>query len=506
MENSMGQKSGVLLKAERIDKRFPGVHALKDVSLELLKGEVHALLGENGAGKSTLINVLGGVFPPNSGEIFIEGKKAVIRNISDAQREGIAVIHQELVLVPYMTIAENIYMGREPGNKLVVDRAGMNREAETVMKRVGLNRDPATPVKELSIAQQQMVEIAKALSLNARILIMDEPTSSLTENEVNILFSIIRKLKADGVGIIYVSHRMSELFEITDRVTVMRDGAYIATKNTKETDTDELVYLMVGRKVENYYTRNFREPGDVTLKVENLSIKGLLENISFEARAGEVLGFSGLIGAGRSELMQALVGLRKYDAGSVEICGQLQNHQNYHKTIEKGIVLVPEDRKKLGLVLINHVAFNTTLAVLKEFMVRGTVNRRKENEIIDRAVKTLRIKTNGNEQKVGTLSGGNQQKVLIGKWLATNPKVLILDEPTRGVDVGAKADIYEIIDNLVQKGITIIMVSSDLNEVINMSDRVIVMKEGRITGTLKHEEINQEAVMHMATYEGGGNE
>ncbi len=399
MENSMGRRAEILLKAEHIEKKFPGVHALKDVSLELLSGEVHALLGENGAGKSTLINVLGGVFLPNSGEIFIEGKRTAIRNISDAQREGIAVIHQELVLVPYMTIAENIYMGREPKSNLIVDRARMNREAETVMKRVGLHRDPSTPVRELSIAQQQMVEIAKALSLNARILVMDEPTSSLTENEVNILFSIIRKLKADGVGILYVSHRMSELFEITDRVTVMRDGAYIATKNTRETDTDELVYLMVGRKVENYYTRNFREPGEVTLKVENLCVKGLLDRISFEARAGEVLGFSGLIGAGRSELMQALVGLRKYGSGSVEICGQLQNHQNYHKTIEKGIVLVPEDRKKLGLVLINHVAFNITLAVLKEFMKKGTVNRKKENEIIDTAVRTLRIKTSGKEQR-----------------------------------------------------------------------------------------------------------
>lgn len=503
MENIRDRKDGLLLKAEHINKKFPGVHALKDVSLELLRGEVHALLGENGAGKSTLINVLGGVFPPNDGEIWIEGKRAAIKNISDAQREGIAVIHQELVLVPYMTIAENIYMGREPGSGFVVDRAKMNRDAATVMKKVGLHKDPATPVRELSIAQQQMVEIAKALSLDARILIMDEPTSSLTENEVNILFSIIRKLKTEGVGIIYVSHRMSELFEITDRVTVMRDGAYIATKKTKETNADELVYLMVGRKVENYYTRNFREPGEVTLRVENLSVNNMLHHISFEAREGEVVGFSGLIGAGRSELMQALVGLRKYGTGKVEICGKLQGHQSYYKTIEKGIVLVPEDRKKLGLVLINSVAFNITLAVLKEFMKRGKVDRRKENEIIDGAVKTLRIKTAGKEQRVGTLSGGNQQKAMIGKWLAAHPKVLILDEPTRGVDVGAKADIYEIIDNLAREGITIIMVSSDLNEVINMSDRVIVMKEGRITGTLSHEEINQEAVMHMATYEGG---
>ena len=504
MESIICPENDILLKMVHIDKKFPGVHALRDVSLELRKGEVHALLGENGAGKSTLINVLGGVISPNAGEIYINGKKMSIGSVIDAQRAGIAVIHQELVLVPYMTIAENIFMGREPKNNLVIDRKKMNREAAEILGRIGLNLNPATPVRNLSIAQQQMVEIAKALSLKSNILVMDEPTSSLSENEVNVLFQIIRKLKTEGVGIIYVSHRMSELFEITDRITVMRDGEYIDTRNTNETNTDELVYLMVGRKLENYYTRNFREPGAVTLKVAKMSVRNLLHEISFEAREGEIVGFSGLIGAGRSELMQAIVGLRKYQSGEVTICGKAQNNEGYRKAISKGIVLVPEDRKKLGLILINTVAFNSTLAVVHEFIKKGWVNRKKEKEIVDNAVKGLRIKASSHEQRVGTLSGGNQQKVLIGKWLATNPKILILDEPTRGVDVGAKADIYEIMDNLAAQGITIIMVSSDMTEIMNMCDRVIVMKNGAITGTVEHEELSQERIMHLATYEGEG--
>ncbi len=496
-------EQNVLLRMQHIDKKFPGVHALKDVSLDLRKGEVHALLGENGAGKSTLINVLAGIYPPNGGEIFVNGVKIAIGSIVDSRNAGIAVIHQELVLVPYMTIAENIFMGRELKKKITIDKKKMNLEAKRILDRIGLKLDPMTLVKNLSIAQQQMIEIAKALSLNSNILVMDEPTSSLSDSEVNILFSIIRKLKQEGVGIIYVSHRMSELFEITDRITVIRDGEYIDTKATSETNADELVYLMVGRKLENYYTRNFRRPGEITLKVKDLSVRNLLYNISFEARAGEIVGFSGLIGAGRSELMQAVVGFRKYQSGEVQICRNLQGNMSYSKTIGKGIVFVPEDRKKLGLILINTVLFNTTLAVLKKFIKRGFVNHRKENEITENTVKSLKVKTAGYGQKVGTLSGGNQQKVLIGKWLATAPKILILDEPTRGVDVGAKADIYEIMDRLTQQGVTIVMISSDLNEIMNMCDRVVVMRNGRVTGTLDHSELTQERVMHLATFEEG---
>ena len=493
-----------LLKMTEIDKRFPGVHALKKVSFQLKTGEVHALLGENGAGKSTLMNILGGVFPADSGRIEIKGKPVSIEKVSDAQKHGVAVIHQELVLVPHMTIAENVFMGREPKTRWgTVDTAFMEREAERMIRRVGLELPACTIVGSLSVAQQQMVEIAKALSLKANILVMDEPTSSLTEKEVQVLFQIVNRLKKEGVGIIYISHRMSELFEITDRITVMRDGMYIETKLTKETDTDELVALMVGRKLENYYTRNYRKPGKVTLEVRNLGDRYKLKNISFLAREGEILGFSGLIGAGRSELMQAIVGLEPYTEGTVLISGKEQKGHSYQDTLKQGLAFVPEDRKKQGLILINSVAFNLTINVLQEFIHGVAVSQKKEEGIAERSIENLRIKVSGHNQIAGNLSGGNQQKILIGKWLATNPKILIVDEPTRGVDVGAKADIYAIIDGLAAKGITIIMVSSDLNEIMNMCDRVIVMKNGRITGEVSREELSQERIMQYATDEGG---
>lgn len=493
-----------LLKMNHIDKRFPGVHALKDVSFELKPGEVHALLGENGAGKSTLINVLGGVFPPSSGTIEIEGKPVKINSVMDSQKHKVAVIHQELVLVPYMTIAENVFMGREPVTSLgLTDTKVMNGMAREMIGKVGLHVPPDTCVGMLSVAQQQMVEIAKALSLNARILVMDEPTSSLTDNEVNILFDIIRKLKKEGVGIVYISHRISELFEITDRITVMRDGNYIDTKMTSDTDVDELVALMVGRKLENYYTRNYRSLGKISLEVKNLTDERWFKGVSFAAREGEILGFSGLIGAGRSELMQAIVGLEPFTEGKVYVDGVELRRIDYLKAQALGIALVPEDRKKQGLIMIHSVKFNLTLTVLKEFIKGIFVNEKRERELTDYGINSIRIKVSGYEQLAGNLSGGNQQKILIGKWLATNPRILILDEPTRGVDVGAKADIYAIMDELTSRGITIIMVSSDLNEIINMCDRVIVMKNGKITGELSHTEFNQERVMQLATDEGG---
>lgn len=493
-----------LLKMNHIDKRFPGVHALKDVSFELKPGEVHALLGENGAGKSTLINVLGGVFPPSSGTIEIEGKPVKINSVMDSQKHKVAVIHQELVLVPYMTIAENVFMGREPVTSLgLTDTKVMNGMAREMIGKVGLHVPPDTCVGMLSVAQQQMVEIAKALSLNARILVMDEPTSSLTDNEVNILFDIIRKLKKEGVGIVYISHRISELFEITDRITVMRDGNYIDTKMTSDTDVDELVALMVGRKLENYYTRNYRSLGKISLEVKNLTDERWFKDVSFAAREGEILGFSGLIGAGRSELMQAIVGLEPFTEGKVYVDGVELRRIDYLKAQALGIALVPEDRKKQGLIMIHSVKFNLTLTVLKEFIKGIFVNEKRERELTDYGINSIRIKVSGYEQLAGNLSGGNQQKILIGKWLATNPRILILDEPTRGVDVGAKADIYAIMDELTSRGITIIMVSSDLNEIINMCDRVIVMKNGKITGELSHTEFNQERVMQLATDEGG---
>lgn len=490
----------VLLNVTGVHKKFPGVYALKDASLELRAGEVHAILGENGAGKSTLINVLGGVFPADAGEIFIDGDKITIDGVLDSQNKGIAVIHQELVLVPYMTIAENIYLGREPRTNIgTVDTRRMNSDAKKLITSVGLNLRVTMQVRRLTVAQQQMVEIAKALSLNARILIMDEPTSSLTTKEVDILFATIRQLKAQGVGIIYISHRMAELFEITDRVTVMRDGQYIATKVTRETNIDELVFLMVGRDLAHYYTRNRAVRDEVVLEARHINFRKVLKDVSFSLRKGEILGFAGLVGAGRSELMQSILGLSGIDSGQVLINGRDVGRLDYRRAQEHGLVLVPENRKLQGLILRNTVSFNITLSVLKRFIRGIFVNRRKEGEIVRGSIDALSIKTPSSRQKVGNLSGGNQQKVVIGKWLATDPKILILDEPTRGVDVGAKADIYAIMDNLAQQGISIIMISSELNEVINMCDRVLVMAHGSITGELRHEEFSQERIMQFAT-------
>ena len=491
----------LVLEMREIDKIFPGVHALKKVNFELRKGEVHALLGENGAGKSTLINVLGGVYPIDGGQILIDGQPVVIRQIKDAQQLGIAIIHQELVLVPHMTVAENIFMGREPRTKLgTVDKKKMFRDAQEAIDAVGLCCSATDLVCKLSVAQQQLVEIAKALSYNAKIVVMDEPTSSLMTREVDILFDTIRKLRAKGVSIIYISHRMSEFFEIADRITVMRDGEYVTTRDGEQTNTDELVFLMVGRKLENYYTRTYNKPGETVLEVSGLSQKSTgLEDINFSLRKGEILGFSGLVGAGRSELMRCIVGIEKYDSGEIRLFGEPAGPMDTAQAQKKGLVMVPEDRKQQGLILLNSVGFNLTINVLESFIGLGVVNKCAENEIIERHIRALNIKTPSARQKVGNLSGGNQQKVLMGKWLATNPKILILDEPTRGVDVGAKAEIYMIIDRLAKEGISVIMVSSELNEIINMCDRVLVMSDGRITGELDRSEFTQELIMSFAT-------
>lgn len=489
-----------VLEVRGVHKQFPGVYALNHVNLQLRKGEVHALLGENGAGKSTLINVLGGIHTPDQGEFFVDGQPVDLSSVQKSQELGIAIIHQELVLVPYMTVAENIFLGREPKTSVgTINKKQMNQDAQELIASVGLNLKATTPVYRLSVAQQQMVEIAKALSLNARVLIMDEPTSSLTDNEVVILFQIVNRLKKQGVGIIYVSHRMSELFEITDRITVLRDGQYIDTKVTAQTNSDELVYLMVGRELTHYYTHTQHSLGSVRLEAKNISQKGVLHHVSFSVRAGEIIGFSGLVGAGRSELMRAIMGLDPADSGSIAIDGKELGMLSNTETEKHGLVMVPENRKLQGLILKNTVSFNTTLAVLNKFMKFGYVNHKKEVNIVHTQVKNLSIKTPSIKQNVGNLSGGNQQKVLFGKWLATDPKILILDEPTRGVDVGAKADIYEIIDQLASQGIAVIMVSSELNEVINMCDRILVMAGGRITGELNRDEFSQERIMHYAT-------
>jgi ABC-type sugar transport system ATPase subunit len=485
---------------KHIRKEFPGVLALKDVSFQLYSGEVHALLGENGAGKSTLIKILGGIYSANAGEIFIDGKPVAIQSVRDAQDKGISVIHQELVLVPHMTVAENIYLGREPmtrGN--TVDFKKMNLEVKKILDSFELNIGPEEEISTLTIAQQQMVEIIKAISFNTRILVMDEPTSSLSEKDVGFLFETIRRLKKNNVGIVYISHRMSELKQITDRITVLRDGEYIGTKNTEAASTDELIAMMVGRQLTNYYTRTFGDPQQAVLEVRNLSDGKLLKDVSFELRRGEILGFAGLIGAGRSEVMKCIFGIDPFTEGEIFIEGKPVRIRNPEDAMKLGIGFVPESRKTEAIFSDQTVMFNITLKTIGEFIRGIFVDSDKELAITRKYVDNMAIKTPSYKQLLGNLSGGNQQKVVIGRWLATKPKILILDEPTRGVDVGAKAEIYAIMNDLVKEGVSIIMISSELPEVINMSDRVVVMSAGKITECLSREGLSQEKIMQYAT-------
>lgn len=488
----------IILRMKNISKRFPGVYALKNVDFELKRGEVHALLGENGAGKSTLIKVLGGIYHAEEGEIEIEGKNVSITSVQDAEKNGIAIIHQELVLVPYMSVAENIYLGREAGSGIFVDRSEMTKSAQKILDDLGMDIDARSLVKDLPIAKQQMVEITKAVSVNSKILVMDEPTSSISDKEVENLFKIMRDLTQKGVGIVYISHKMSELDTICDRVTVMRDGEYVGTKNVKETAKDELIAMMVGRTLTNYYVRDYGEPGEEILRVSGLSDGDKVKGVDFNVRKGEIVGFAGLVGAGRSETMQAIFGLAKEVTGEIYINGNKAEIHNPEEAIKYGLALVPESRKEQGLYLVQSVKYNTTIEVLKEFIGKFRVNDKRETEITQEYIDLMSTKTPSQAQKIGNLSGGNQQKVMIGRWLATKPKVLILDEPTIGIDVGAKSEIYAIMNNLVKTGVSIIMISSELPEIINMSDRVYVMAGGVVRGCINRKEISQENIMHLA--------
>lgn len=488
-----------LLEMKHICKSFPGVKALQDVSLQLKAGEIHALLGENGAGKSTLIKVLGGIYIAEEGEIYIEGKKVEIGGVKDAQANGIAIIHQELVLVPYMTVAENIFLGREHGKGRFVNKESMNKEAQTLLDQYQMNINAETLIKDLTIAQQQMVEIVKAISFNSKILVMDEPTSSISDKEVGFLFETMRTLTKKGVGIIYISHKMSELEEICDRVTVMRDGTYVGTKEVKDTSKDELVAMMVGRELTNYYTRDFGSSDEVVLKCENIADGKMARGASFEVHKGEIIGFAGLVGAGRSEVMKCIFGLTKNSTGDIYMEGKKIEIHSPIDAVEYGIALVPENRKQEGLYKVQSVKFNSTIQVLKDFIKGIRVDLDKEEKITQDYIDMMSTKTPSQEQMIGNLSGGNQQKVMIGRWLATNPKVLILDEPTRGVDVGAKSEIYAIMNELAKQGMAIIMISSELPEILNMSDRIYVMREGKIRGCFHHSEgVTQEDIMQLA--------
>ncbi|WP_019638752.1 sugar ABC transporter ATP-binding protein [Paenibacillus fonticola] len=490
-----------ILEMHHISKTFGGTHALKGINFELKAGEIHALLGENGAGKSTLIKILGGIHKPDKGEIIIDGKIADIDNVQSAQSYGIGIIHQEIVLVPYLSVADNIFLGREPVTKWgFKDKKQIYSRAQEMVVQLGLNIDVNTLVGELTVAQQQLVEIVKAISFNVKILVMDEPTSSLSDEEVNHLFHTMEKLREKNVGIIYISHRLEELFKMSDRITVIRDGNYVGTKQTSETNSEDLVAMMVGRELESFYTRTYSVQDQEVLKVENLSCDNVFEDISFTVHKGEILGFSGLMGAGRSELMQTIFGASPYDRGRIYLNGEEVFFKNCSQAIEQGIAMVPEDRKGQGLVLENSVGFNITLSNLKRLMKNKLlVSEKKRKNQINKYVSDLSIKTASSEIEVSSLSGGNQQKVVIAKWLATKPRLLILDEPTRGVDVGAKSEIYSIINQLANDGMAIIMVSSDLPEIINMCDSVCVMRNGKLVAQLSQSELSQENIMRYAT-------
>lgn len=484
---------------QRIRKTFPGVVALDNVSFELRKGEVHVLLGENGAGKSTLMKILSGAYQKSEGEILIDGQEVDVRSPRDAQGLGISIIYQELNLVPHLSAAANIFLGREPlryGSLL--DRKTMNREARQILGGLGIDVDVRSPVSDLSIAQQQMVEVAKAISLDSKILIMDEPTSALTEREIKELFSRIRKLKAAGVSIIYISHRMEELFEIGDRVTVLRDGKNVGSHELSEITTPDLIRLMVNRELTNQFPKIRAPQGSEVLKVEELNRKGVLHNISFSLHQGEVLGIAGLLGSGRTELARALFGADNIDSGKIYFKGKFQPARSPRSAINSGIGFLTEDRKKQGLVLALSVRENVCLPSVDKFSNYGIVNAAQENNAAAKYIKELRIKTPSLNQKVTYLSGGNQQKVVLSKWLCCQADVLIFDEPTRGIDVGSKAEIYELMNQLTASGVGVIMISSELPELLGMSDRILVMHQGRISGEFTSEEATQEKILHSA--------
>lgn len=489
-----------LLEMNNIRKVFPGVVALDGVSIKLDKGEVLALLGENGAGKSTLIKVLAGVHESNGGNIIIEGKDYHFKEPKQALDAGIAVIYQELCLAQDMTVAENIFIGREKRTKLgFLDSRTMNQEAEKILSGLGMNISPTAVLRQLSIAQKQVIEIAKCISTNAKIIVMDEPTSSLTDEEVQVLFRLIKQLKEQGIGIIYISHRMEEIFSICDRVTVIRDGKSVGDRVIAETTREELISLMVGRTLEQYYIKDDHVQDEVVLEVKDFVTSYAPQNkISFCLHKGEILGFSGLVGAGRSELMRAIFGIDKRLAGSLKIKGEEVDISSPRDAVVHRLAMVSEDRKKEGLILLNNVEFNMSLLCLKDFITVCSVNKKKEREIVDEQIEALSIKVSGYQQLAVNLSGGNQQKVVLGKWLAKYPEIIIMDEPTRGIDVKAKSEIYGIMNRLTAQGCSIIMVSSELPEIIGMCDRVIVMMEGKMTGVLNKEELSQEKIMEYS--------
>ncbi|HHW30685.1 MAG TPA: sugar ABC transporter ATP-binding protein [Clostridiaceae bacterium] len=487
----------IILSIRNISKSFPGVKALDDVSFDMERGTVHALLGENGAGKSTLIKILAGIYQPDSGEFIFDGTKMHFRTPYESLKAGISVVHQEFKLAETLTVTENIFLGNYIYKKKLVDWKTMREKAANMIGELGVNIEPDDIVANLTVAKKQIVEICKAINHQCRLIIMDEPSATLTDKEIDILYQIINKLKKQGISIIYISHRLEEVFRIADNLTVLRDGRHIGTVPVSEVDRNKLISMMVGRTLEKEYPKEEVKIGEVVLKVKNLNNQKGLKNINFEVRKGEILGIAGLVGSGRTELARAILGIDKISSGEITINGNPVRFKKFKYAIKNSLGLVPEDRKAQGLILPFAVKENVTLVSIKKILKGGVLNKKLENHYAEQYVDRLKIHTPSIDTAVENLSGGNQQKVVIAKWLMENSQIIFLDEPTRGIDVGAKAEIYKLISKMASEGKTVIMISSELPEILGMCDRILVMHEGRIAGMLTREEATQESIINL---------
>lgn len=500
----MNENREVILHLKNICKSFPGVKALRNASLEVLRGEVHALVGENGAGKSTLLNIMKGIYTADEGEIIYENHPVTIKGPGYASEIGINMVHQELNMVPELTVGQNILLGNEPVNMGIINYKTLYKKCETILEELGCPFGASEKLGNLSVANMQMAAIGRCLMRNSKVVALDEPTASLSEVEIKHLFAVIKKLKEAGTAVIYVSHRLEELFEIADRVTVFRDGEHIATKNIGEVTRNSLVELMVGRSVSEYmaHSNNYSTDEEI-LRVENLTSKGVFEQVSFSLKRGEILGFSGLVGAGRTDVMRAVFGADKYDSGEIFLNGKRAVIKNCGEAIRAGIALLPEERKAQGFIGGMSNSMNINISSLGKFMKAGIINYRKTGENTHHYIQELKITPPNPAAHTNNLSGGNQQKIVLAKWMSVNSQIIIFDEPTRGLDIGAKSEIYRLMDDFVKKGGSIIMVSSELPEILGMSDRIVVMYEGRITGVLRGGEASEADVLHYAM---GGDE
>ena len=487
-----------VLELRHISKSFPGVKALDDVNFSLKKGTVHVLCGENGAGKSTLMKIIDGIYQADEGDLFINGQKTTIKNPLQAKENGISMIFQELSYVPDMTLEENLFLGNWPKKGASINWKSVRQKTLSLLTQEGLPYPPDIKLRSLSVSDIQMIEILKAISNDSQIIIMDEPTSAITNKEVEILFKKIAELKSRGTSIIYISHKMDEIFQIADEITVFRDGKSIATKSVSDWTMDQVVECMVGRKIENQYPKQEIPIGDEMMRVEGLTQPGIFENVSFHINSGEIVGFAGLMGAGRTEIMRSVFGLDPYSSGSIKIKNKEVTIKNVHQSIKHGVAMLTEDRRRTGIIPILSVKYNTTLASMDKIIYKGRLHSDVETKISTDACKSMNVKTPDLNTKIANLSGGNQQKVILAKWLLCDPDILIVDEPTRGIDVGAKREIYELMSTFAAKGKGIIMISSELPELIGICDRIYVVNEGHIAGMLTHTEFSQESIMQLA--------